>query len=359
MKRIGIISLSLVLLLGMPLLGVWLAGKPVERYLEFPPKTVYIQPAEFSLPVALGFFGFFLAWTLPFLFRFFRRPLPAVTGTGERGFFPIWGWAGMLLTGVSWWLAWSRQPWMAGVQIHTFTPLWLGFILVVNALEQRLSGSCFLGRSPRRFLLLFPVSAVFWWLFEYLNRFVQNWHYSGTELESFDYLLSATLPFSTVLPAVLSVRELLLRLPRFTTPFESFHPVQTRNSRWIAGAVFVFTSALLFSLGLAPDLLFGSLWLSPLLLIVSLERLAGLPTCFTPLLRGDWRVIVASAVAALICGFFWEMWNFYSLARWTYAVPYLQAWPLFEMPLLGYGGYLPFGLECTVVASILLPEESR
>ena len=62
--------------------------------------------------------------------------------------------------------------------------------------------------------------------------------------------------------------------------------------------------------------------------------------------------MVSAALAALICGFFWEMWNFYSLARWTYSVPLVHRFQIFEMPLLGYAGYLPFGLECAVMGSL-------
>jgi hypothetical protein len=61
-----------------------------------------------------------------------------------------------------------------------------------------------------------------------------------------------------------------------------------------------------------------------------------------------------AACAALICGFFWELWNFKSLAHWEYAVPFVQRFHVFEMPLLGYAGYLPFGLECLVVADACL-----
>ena len=39
------------------------------------------------------------------------------------------------------------------------------------------------------------------------------------------------------------------------------------------------------------------------------------------------------------------MWNFYSYPKWVYHVPYVDFLRIFEMPLLGYGGYLPFGLE--------------
>ncbi|MGD8290190.1 MAG: hypothetical protein PVF37_00700, partial [Desulfobacterales bacterium] len=38
------------MLLGLPLVGLFLAGYPVSRYLEFPPKTQYIVHAPFSWP---------------------------------------------------------------------------------------------------------------------------------------------------------------------------------------------------------------------------------------------------------------------------------------------------------------------
>ncbi|MCX5879514.1 MAG: hypothetical protein NTY44_10440 [Deltaproteobacteria bacterium] len=64
--------------------------------------------------------------------------------------------------------------------------------------------------------------------------------------------------------------------------------------------------------------------------------------------------MLTSELAALLCGLFWEMWNFYSLAKWVYHVPFVQRFHLFEMPLLGYAGYLPFGMECLVVAEMVL-----
>lgn len=60
------------------------------------------------------------------------------------------------------------------------------------------------------------------------------------------------------------------------------------------------------------------------------------------------------ALAALICGFFWELWNVRSLAHWEYAIPSVHAFKLFEMPALGYAGYFPFGLECWAVAHLVL-----
>ena len=71
---------------------------------------------------------------------------------------------------------------------------------------------------------------------------------------------------------------------------------------------------------------------------------------FRNLQKGDWRLVWLPALAALFCGFFWELWNAYSLAHWEYSVPFVQRFHLFEMPILGYAGYLPFGLECMVVS---------
>jgi hypothetical protein len=54
----------------------------------------------------------------------------------------------------------------------------------------------------------FLTSALFWWLFEWLNRFVRNWHYLGVEdFGTLSYSLHASICFSTVLPAVAAVAE--------------------------------------------------------------------------------------------------------------------------------------------------------
>jgi hypothetical protein len=54
---------------------------------------------------------------------------------------------------------------------------------------------------------------------------------------------------------------------------------------------------------------------------------------------------------------FWELWNSGSLAHWEYTIPFTHRFQLFEMPLLGYAGYLPFGLECLVVVQLFIPAD--
>ena len=84
------------------------------------------------------------------------------------------------------------------------------------------------------------------------------------------------------------------------------------------------------------------------------SRLAGAESSGSGLWQmaaGDWCAAGSWALAALACGFFWELWNYRSLAKWIYTVPYVQRWPIFAMPLLGCAGYLPFGLECALAVA--------
>jgi hypothetical protein len=99
--------------------------------------------------------------------------------------------------------------------------------------------------------------------------------------------------------------------------------------------------------------LFPLLWIGPLLLFSSLQYLLSGETLLARLTRGDWRPLLQPALAALACGFLWEFWNYWSLAKWHYSIPHVERFHLFEMPLLGYAGYLPFGVTCALVMDSL------
>ncbi len=206
---------------------------------------------------------------------------------------------------------------------------------------------------PGYFLLLFPVSAIFWWFFEYLNRFVQNWYYLGVNFTPGEYFFYATLSFSTVLPAVLGVRDLIFSSSWLEAGFINFLKIKQANSKPAAVIGLVVSGVGLLGVGVWPDYLFPLLWISPFLIIITLMTLLGEKHALSDIVGGDWRIVVSSALAALICGYFWEMWNYFSLAKWVYNVPLVHRFKIFEMPILGYAGYLPFGLECAVIGGII------
>lgn len=327
-------------LLGLPLAGVLLVGQDIRHYLVFPPITTSVVHAAFSWPVFLV-----MAASIVFaLWPFVRRGLSLRSAVAP---FPWWGWCGILFGALAWIAAWTRIPLLAPVQQHTFTFVWLAYIVVVNAVGFARNGRSMITHDTAYFLALFPASAVFWWFFEYLNRFVQNWSYQG--IESFtppQYVLFATLSFSTVLPAVLGTRDVLLPV---MGKFERFTVLSASGRRWPSRVLLGVAVLGLLGIGIFPDALFPLVWIAPGLVIVAIQGLAGEDTIFAPLRRGDWSHVVAAACAALVCGFFWELWNFHSLAKWVYHVPYVDRFRIFEMPAIGYAGYLPFGLECLII----------
>lgn len=355
-RRLAVLAIFVLLGVALPLAGAWLAGQPLEPYLRFPAEPRPARPS-FSW---FAFAALAVAIALvvgPFVRRIVATPRAALVPVRR---FPWWAWVGFGVGVIAWVLAWSRIPQFADYQRYTFTPLWLGYILVINGLVWRRTGHCLVRDRPLCFLLLFPASAAFWWYFEYLNRYAGNWYYVGIGLVSpAEYLVHASLSFSTVLPAVASTRDWLASFPRLATGLGDFWRAPFAASREAAWLLLALGGLGLVVLGIWPEQAYSLVWLAPLALLLALLALAGLPTPLAPVARGDWRALVLPAFAALFAGVFWEMWNWQSLARWQYAVPQVHGLKLFEMPLLGYAGYLPFGVVCVLVAELVCGRHDR
>ena len=145
------------LLLGLPLLGVILDGQPLSNYLEFPPKTRYVQHAPFSVMAFGAYVLSILAVVVPLMVKCLQSPGEHHEIISHRRPFPWWGWFGTLVGVLTWILAWTRLTWFAEFQPHSFTPLWFSLILVINALAFRQSGRCLMTDRPGFFLLLFVI----------------------------------------------------------------------------------------------------------------------------------------------------------------------------------------------------------
>jgi hypothetical protein len=340
----AILLISAAVSVVAPLGGLVLAGQPIAPYVGVPPRTEFVPHAPFR-------WSAFVALCLPMIAAAVLYAIAVARPAAPRRVrypFPWWGWLGVALVAAGWVLAWSGLA--AGWRRHTFTPLWLGYILVMNGLAQRAGGQSLLAHRTAWFLSLFPVSAAFWWIFEYLNQFVDNWYYSGIDAAGdWDYFFQATLPFSSVLPAVASTWAWIRTFPRM----EALSLPPLRGHRALAWIALLAGALALLGIGVWPDALFAMLWLAPLVFIAGLQQVVMGETLFSHLARGDWRPVLQPALAALVCGFFWEMWNYGSLAKWQYSIPYAQRFHLFEMPLAGYAGYLPFGVHCAVLIDLV------
>ena len=351
------IVIALPLLMGAPLLGAWLGGEALSPYLAFPPVTERMTPAPFSpLVFAILAIGI-LAVVLPVVraivsSRRRHRPYPA------QARFPWWGWGGLLISLAAWGAAWAGLPADTTVQRLLFTPLWIGYVITVNALLYRRTGTSLLTHRPRALLAAAAVSALFWWYFEFLNRFVLNWYYLNLGSPSaVEYTVLATLPFATVLPAIWSTQQLLASHTQLWQSLKHGPQLRLRRPRLVAALLLPIALFSLAAISRFPDQLYPLVWISPLLIIAALNGLLGCSPLLHYLRRGNWSIIVTYAAAALICGFFWELWNWHSVVKWVYQIPYVGRYHLFEMPLLGYAGYLPFGLECAQLIHAITGKE--
>ncbi|HEC21445.1 MAG TPA: hypothetical protein ENI95_00850 [Chloroflexi bacterium] len=267
-------------------------------------------------------------------------------------------WIGLLLIAVAWPLNWLLE----GLRTHLlFFPLWLGYALTVDGLVYLRRGTSLLTRNWRAFAGLFLVSAPIWWLFEAINLRTRNWEYVGREYFSdLAYFLLASLSFSTVIPAVFGTAELLSstgwlrRLPR--------GPV-VRPTRGTAAVFFVAGWAMLALMLIWPRYFFPFIWISLYCIIMPINVWLGHRSLLEYTAGGNWRPVLAMALGALVCGFFWEFWNYFAYPKWVYHVPFVDFLHIFEMPILGYGGYLPFGLELFALYHLVIglvgPSELR
>jgi len=226
---------------------------------------------------------------------------------------------------------------------HSFFPLWIGFILVSNGLAESIYGDSLIRRMRSSFLLLFVISLPFWWFFEFVNLAVKNWHYIYPHpISQTQFALQASIDFSTVVPAVLSATFLALLTLQNVFKGIRFPSFGIRR-RWLSISVLVGVISLC-SLALVPNVAFPMVWVAPILILEPFNFLLGYPSLIAQIKKGDWTLAAAIMLATLVSGVFWELWNFYSLPKWIYTIPYVGFWKIFEMPFLGYFGYPFFGI---------------
>jgi hypothetical protein len=345
--------LLIFLLFWFPLLGLILSGKSIEKYVEFPPVVHYTVHAPFSWTVFVLLSAIIFIFILPIIIYSIQYLIQNKIEPAQINKIPWWGKLSILSTIVFWIIAWGQFDILTGIHEYTFFPLWLSFTILINSLDYKKNGKSFMTEHPARFLLLFPVSGIFWWYFEYMNGFVQNWYYVGADYGRLKIFLLSTLAFSTVLPAVSSISSLLSSYSWIKKGFTGIWKIQNPMPKFSAFLIFIFSSIGLALIGLFPTYIFPLVWISPLLIIVSMQIFFNDEHIFSDISEGNWSIIVSASVAALICGVFWEMWNYYSMPKWQYSIPLVHRFLIFEMPVLGYSGYLPFGLLCISISEMI------
>jgi hypothetical protein len=267
---------------------------------------------------------------------------------------PARGWVGVVLVAVCWPLDWI----LPGIPTaYLFFPLWLGYILVVDALVQTRTGSSIWTRSRKDFLLLFLLSAPVWWLFELINLRTANWEYLGRELFTpLQFNLLSTISFSVVVPAVFETAKLIGSFG-WMKRFASGSRVPA--TRRVFVSLLIIGLAMLSAMLIWPKIFYPFTWIALVFILEPINYWTRRPYFLKELRDGDWRTVISLSAGALVCGLFWEMWNYHSFPKWIYHIPGLAFLRMFEMPLLGYGGYIPFALELYALKNFVWPNGPR
>lgn len=260
--------------------------------------------------------------------------------------FPLWFYFGIFLNLTFWIISWSQ---LKPFSYYSFFFLWVGYILIVDGLNFRIKKISMLSQSSWSFLFIFILGGIFWWYFEFVVEITKNWYYISTkEWGSISRGLAATLFFSTFFLSILETVSLVDNLKIFK-PQTKFIKA---NNKW--PLIFFITGIISIPVTIYyPQYFFPFLWITLFLLIDPLNYWGKRDSLISDAINNKWGRIFTLASGGIICGIFWEFWNYYADPKWIYSVPFVGFAKIFEMPILGYLGYIPFAFELFCVYSLI------
>ncbi|HYQ85668.1 MAG TPA: hypothetical protein VES59_00350 [Bacteroidota bacterium] len=277
--------------------------------------------------------------------------------------FPLYGLAGFVIIAGAEFLLLLH----IGIVGTYFTPLvWTGYIMMADALNLYYHGRSLIISRRGEFLVMLPWSIVCWCVFEAYNLYLRNWTYIGLPDHPLLRYLGYGWSFATIFPAVLETAELIqpfLRSGAFGGRSRKRDGQNQPPAFRLAGPFAVVSIAAGVACLIVPLLLdradaaraFGLVWVGFFLLLDPLNYASGGRSILADLRNRNYGLIVSLTAAGLLCGILWEFWNYWAVGKWIYSVPIPIAGPkLFEMPLLGYLGFIPFAYECWAMQQSLL-----
>jgi len=258
--------------------------------------------------------------------------------------FPAYGWLGVALVAAG--QAMTLVHWRP-LSDYWYSLCWYGVALAADAFLARRHRSLLTAR-PREAVLMLLVSASAWWALEWANAGgFGAWGYSPSDdVPRWLQQLRSTVAFASLVPVTFELAMVALAMgPLARLPRRRGLPVgpTLRAIMMVCGAAALAAAAVFPSLGLALVLSGVVALLDPW------SHRRGRPSLLGCLERGDLRLPVALATSSLVWGLAGEAWNYPADPRWTYHVPYIEFWYVFEMPLLGYLGYPLFAFAVFAV----------
>jgi hypothetical protein len=362
-KKLSFILLAMATIIFLPWLGSYIHNDgtfaqgffayPPLKPMEKPPFNIYI----FAF-IALGCAGMAAAYIFPNLFGF--KSIIIESKPVKQTRLPFWFWVGLLAWGGALFLLASHARNPAWLIHWSDLPLFWGFTLMLDGwVYKRNGGKSLVSILPQELIGIGVASISGWMIFEFLNFFIDdNWYYPwGDIIDREEFLLYACVISSGLLPLSFEWYCLFQSFPKLRDRY-SFGKkiILSEPIKWllmIAGLMGIFLA------GIFPMQLFGALWLSPPIILAVVLDKVGIWTPFKSIGQGNWSPTMLSALTYFVTGFCLEGQNYLSAihngenviytgdpAYWQYSLPYVDVLHIFEMPLLGFFGYLPFGIYC-------------
>ncbi|MFA5109896.1 MAG: hypothetical protein WC443_00670 [Desulfobaccales bacterium] len=225
---------------------------------------------------------------------------------------------------------------------------WYPYIIFLDSLLFRLRGESWLLSRPRGFLKLWLWSTTVWLVFEALNLSLKNWGYVAVVPIWWVRWAGYVLAFATVLPGVLLTAAVIEALG-------AFKAIKGRSftlGAWQPGALLIGVACLVLPL-VWPRYAFPLVWGAFFFLLDPWCDLMGGDSLIRSFMAGERRQHLCLLAAGLICGLWWEAWNWFAITKWVYTLPVLGFGKVFEMPILGYLGFPPFALQAAVMYNFL------
>ncbi len=248
-----------------------------------------------------------------------------------------WGWLGIILIFLAQLnFIFKIQPFA----LLYFPIIWAGYILFADSLVFKIKGRSLISNKLDKLLGMFIASTIVWWTFEFFNLALKNWHYAGTEPFGIYYNLFSTIAFSTVIPAFFETFDLIKAL-------FNFKEQNNKNKIKKSAAYLIISIGLLFLILplTIPRYFFPLIWVSLFFILDPINYLRKQPSLINKFKNKNYKIFLMLIISILVMAFFWEFWNYYAVVKWVYTIPFVNFLHIFEMPVLGYLGYIPFSFE--------------
>ncbi len=218
---------------------------------------------------------------------------------------------------------------------------WWSFILIIDSINFRLRGISPLSEGVSKFLFMGFISVCTWLIFELFNLRLRNWSYLNLPQNILSRWAGYFLAFATVIPALIELSLLFQRILRLRAlKILQMRPTQIMLSGSVFFGILSIGGALVW-----PNLCFPLVWLGLYFFIEPINYRLKVVTLLADFEKNNWGIFWSCIFSGLSAGFLWEFWNFWAGSHWEYSLPYLNFWRVFQMPIFGYLGFLPFALE--------------